>query len=44
MHVKSQLVPLQVGVPPEGAEQVVQLVVPQLLMLLLLTHAPLHAW
>ena len=43
-QVKSQLLPLQLGVPPVGAVQAVQLGVPQLLTLALLTHAPPHAW
>lgn len=43
-QTKSQLEPLQVGVPPVGAVHGVQLVVPQLFTLVLLTQAPLQAW
>jgi hypothetical protein len=43
-QTKSQLVPLQVAVPVGGALQAVQLVVPQLVTLELLTQAPLQAW
>jgi len=40
--VKPQAVPLQVAVPFAGALQGVQEVVPQLAVLVLLTHAPPH--
>jgi hypothetical protein len=44
LQVKLQLVPLQVAVALAGALHGVHEVVPQLLTLELLAHAPLHRW